>query len=199
MYVSKSMIWFTCIIFVAGIIFGSLTVLFMSEPQRISIENQVSLLFDFRNTGESTFETVEIWKEVFRDFLLGGILLILSISVIGVPVLLLYICVKGFILGFTSSFIIQMFGTNGIVVVLATILPQNALLVPILILFVTYSISFAKALLFRRIIRMHGNIRPYFANLFMSYGLLIVVLILVTLYESLLSSHVIERALSFIL
>ncbi|MDD3654243.1 MAG: stage II sporulation protein M [Desulfotomaculaceae bacterium] len=89
-----------------------------------------------------------------RDVLYSNVTLILLIyllglTVIGIPVLLIIIFIRGFALGFTVMYLAREQSTQGIILTLAAIFPQNILLVPALLIAGMASLSFA-LLLIRR-------------------------------------------------
>lgn len=78
-------------------------------------------------------------KTVFFLFFMG-------ISVIGVPLALLLIFTRGFIIGFSISFLIRTMGFKGLVLILTGVLPHNLLIIPALFLMVIAIIDLAAAL-----------------------------------------------------
>jgi stage II sporulation protein M len=67
----------------------------------------------------------------------------LGLTVIGIPLTMMIIFSRGFILGFTISFLVQQKSLQGVLVVIMTILPQNLLFIPVLLVAAVFSISFS--------------------------------------------------------
>ncbi|MGI6678803.1 MAG: stage II sporulation protein M [Dehalobacterium sp.] len=67
----------------------------------------------------------------------------LGLTVIGIPLTIAIIFYRGFVLGFTTGFLVQEKALQGIWVILLTVVPQNLLLVPVLLLGAITSISFS--------------------------------------------------------
>lgn len=67
----------------------------------------------------------------------------LGLTVIGIPLTLVIIFSRGFILGFTTGFLVQQKSFQGVLVILMTILPQNLLFIPVVLIAAVSSISFS--------------------------------------------------------
>lgn len=78
-------------------------------------------------------------KTVFFLFFMG-------ISVIGVPLALLLIFTRGFIIGYSISFLLRTMGFKGLVLILTGVIPHNLLIIPALFLMVIAIIDIAAAL-----------------------------------------------------
>ncbi len=82
-----------------------------------------------------------IWNEI--KYIL--ILWIAGLSVIGIPLILFLVFFKGVVLGFTIAFILKELGIKGILLTGVTILPQNLIIIPVIIITsmigILYSIS----------------------------------------------------------
>ncbi len=67
----------------------------------------------------------------------------LGLTVVGVPLILGLIFVRAFSLGFTLGFLVQEKGSLGIVVILTSILPQNLIYVPFLLIGAVLCVNFS--------------------------------------------------------
>lgn len=86
--------------------------------------------------------------QVARDVLYYGVILIaaiylLGLTVIGVPVIMAILFIRGFALGFAIEFLTREKSIQGAILTLAAILPHNILMVPALLLAGAASLSFA--------------------------------------------------------
>lgn len=86
--------------------------------------------------------------KVVRDVLYYGVILIaaiylLGLTVIGIPVIMAILFIRGFALGFALEFLAREKSMQGTVLSLAAILPHNILLIPALLLAGAASLSFA--------------------------------------------------------
>jgi stage II sporulation protein M len=131
------------ILFVMGIIFGVLGAGVLEPAQKTDLLNYFGqglhgeiLLCDHNYARQVIVAHIQT---IFFLFLMG-------ISVIGLPLALLLIFTRGFVLGFSSGFLFQSMGAKGAVLSLVGILPHNLLMVPGLLLMVVAMIDCATAL-----------------------------------------------------
>ena len=122
---------------------------------------------------------------------------LLGITVIGIPVILGIIVARGFVLGYTVSFLAGTRGAQGIALICAAVLPQNLILIPAFLLAGVAALSFA-VLLIRRFNNSAITIWPSFVGY---SGLAIVVLLCVAaagLVEVYLTPHLVRLAANYI-
>lgn len=131
------------ILFVMGIIFGVLTANVLESDQKADLLNYVDQGLhgnDFLDNNSYARQTViSNIQTVFFLFFMG-------ISVIGVPLALLLIFTRGFILGFTMGFLFQTMGFKGFILSMTGILPHNLLAIPGMLLMIVTIIDCAAAL-----------------------------------------------------
>ena len=131
------------ILFLMGIIFGVLATSVLDSAQRdnlLSYLNQGLRGEIFISNSVYTRQTIVAnIKTVFFLFFMG-------ISVIGLPLALLLIFTRGFIIGYSISFLLKSMGFKGLVLVLTGVIPHNLLIIPALFLMVIAIIDIAAAL-----------------------------------------------------
>ncbi len=131
------------ILFVMGIIFGGVSV-------KIIEKWELDDLVSFVNQGLQG-EVLLPNSLYTKQVILSNIQMILflffmGVSVIGVPLALLVVFTRGFMLGFSTGFLLNTMGFKGFVLAIIGILPHNLLLVPALLLMVIATIDCAAAL-----------------------------------------------------
>jgi stage II sporulation protein M len=147
---SNMLIYFLVLVFfIAGIAAGAFTVDALSSVQKDELINYFQSFFSVLNT-----ETVQS-AAVFKQSLLNNIqfivlIWVLGITIIGIPLILLIVGIKGFIVGFSVSFLVEGMGFRGLILALVSILPQNLLIVPSIIAAGVLGISFSVTMLGRR-------------------------------------------------
>ncbi|MGD9155200.1 MAG: stage II sporulation protein M [Bacillota bacterium] len=131
------------ILFVMGLIFGVLGAGVLESAQKSDLLNYLDqglhgevLLRDHHYTRQVIIANIQT---VFFLFFMG-------ISVIGLPLALLLIFTRGFVLGFSGGFLFQNMGAKGTVLAVVGILPHNLLVIPGLMLMVVAMIDCATAL-----------------------------------------------------
>jgi len=131
------------ILFIMGVIFGVLAANILESSQKEDLLRYVHQGLQgssyLENTAYTRQTIISNVQTVFFLFFMG-------ISVIGVPLALLLIFTRGFILGFSVGFLLQTMGLKGVVLAMAGILPHNALLIPGLLFMVMVIIDCAAAL-----------------------------------------------------
>lgn len=88
-------------------------------------------------------------RSVIRNTIPVVVMYLAGLTVIGLPVVAAILFLRGYALGFTSGFLIRHEGIYGLGIVLAELLPQNVLLLLVLIVGAVASCSFSLLLLRR--------------------------------------------------
>jgi stage II sporulation protein M len=141
------------ILFVMGIIFGSLSVNSLGEGQKLELTQYIRLFLQgFRQDPAAMISDPVYAREAIAGHLKTiFFLLVLGISVIGVPLILLLVFTRGFILGFTIAFLMQQLAGKGVVFAAAAVLPHQFLVVPALVTVTVANIDFAGVLVKNRL------------------------------------------------
>jgi stage II sporulation protein M len=116
-----------------------------------------------------------------------ALICLLGLSVIGLPFILFMDFLKGVLIGFTVGFMVGEYAWKGMLFALASVVPQNLLLIPTLIICSVTSIAFGLHLLKNRFLRQHLSIPLSFPKFIGTTFLLCIILIIVSVYEALLS------------
>lgn len=134
---------------ILGIAVGSIMSKVLEEQQ---IKNLVSFLNSyFKVLNETDIKSIILLKQSILNNLKTVFLLwLFGIIIIGVPLTFCIISLRGFVIGFTVSFLFKEFGLNGILFSLLAILPQNIFIIPGLIIISVISFSFSTNFLKRR-------------------------------------------------
>ncbi|MEA2066077.1 MAG: stage II sporulation protein M [Thermotogota bacterium] len=128
-----SLFTFVAIIFILGIIFGSIAVKTVEYHVKQS-------LFSYFNNFMSSLNNLEydhhsLVSESIRFNLFNiAIIWAFVISVFLMSFITLLIFFKGFVMGFTVGFLVSEYGYKGIMITLTAIFPQNILIIPTYIL-----------------------------------------------------------------
>jgi len=121
--------FFVVLFFMIGISSGA----FMSKALT-EAENKDLIIYIqnfFRMIDARAINNFSILKQsLLNNFQTGIIIWILGVTVIGIPLILLLIALRGFIIGFTVGFLVKQMGLKGIAFSLVSVLPQNILIVP---------------------------------------------------------------------
>lgn len=178
-YLRKNIVqyMFLSIVLISGIIVGSITVKMISD---IQMESIVSFINGFlANINNISVDCSSIFYLSLSNNLKTAIaLILLGLSVVGLPFILTVIFFRGFMLGFTVGFLIEQLGSKGIVLSILSILPQNLIILPCIVSIGVTSLTFAMAVIKNRIKNYHESysqmvIGYLLLNLFFSFLLII--------------------------
>ncbi|MEW6770893.1 MAG: stage II sporulation protein M [Bacillota bacterium] len=88
-------------------------------------------------------------RAVVRNTVPVAVMYFAGLTVVGLPVVAAVLFLRGYALGFTSGFLIRQKGVYGLGIILAELLPQNVLLLIVLVVGAVASFSFSLLLLRR--------------------------------------------------
>jgi len=123
-----------------------------------------------------------------------GLMWFLGLTVVGVPLILGLIFVRAFSLGFTLGFLVQQKGNLGLVVALASVLPQNLIYVPFLLMGAVVSLNFSLYL-----VRGRFQARAELWQSFVLYTLVMIGITIVHLLGAVTESYLSPWLLSLLL
>jgi stage II sporulation protein M len=136
-------IYFAVTLFFAiGLAVGAFTVKALDHSQKQDLVIYLNRFFQILDK-ENVESTTIFYQALKNNFLTVFLIWILSITVIGVLITLLIIAFRGFIVGFTVSFLIQGLGWKGLLLAFIAILPQNILYIPCLLIVAGVSLMFS--------------------------------------------------------
>jgi len=150
---------FICVLFMMGVVFGSLLVnaLTMQQVQEVS-QYLTSFLQPYMPpvegnpavaaaTVQTTPSAAPSMFETFGSHVRWLILIwLLGLSVVGAPLILLLNFVKGMLLGFTIGFMAGQWSWQGMLLALVSVAPQNIIAVPALIVLSVVALRFTMVL-----------------------------------------------------
>jgi stage II sporulation protein M len=118
-------------IYLAGVVFGTVGVGALGSSEN----TQLGKFLDSLLSSQPHKPDPEFLKLLARDtFVMMAAIWILGLTFIGTPLIYFIVFTRGFVLGFTVSFFIQMKGLFGLGLALLTILLPSLLAVPLLFL-----------------------------------------------------------------
>lgn len=141
--------FFVILFFLIGISSGAFTTKALSEAQNKEL---IAYLENFFKVVDTTMiDRLAVLKQSLINNLQTGVLIwILGVTVIGIPIILLLIALRGFIIGFTVGFFIKQMGLKGLVFSIFSLLPQNIIIIPGIIVVGVLGISFSIMLIKNR-------------------------------------------------
>jgi stage II sporulation protein M len=125
-----------------GISSGAFTTKALSQAENKELIKYLQNFFRIVDT--KVIDQFSILKQALINNLQTGVLIwILGVTIIGIPLILLLVAVRGFIIGFTVGFFIQQMGVKGLIFSILSLLPQNIIIIPGVIIVAVLGISFS--------------------------------------------------------
>ena len=184
----SSIYLFVVVLFLMGVIFGAIVVNSLTFSQKEDLAYYLSQFF-----GEVSNGKIAASKDVFAQSLFDnskfiGMMGILGISIIGLPVILIVLFMKGLVIGFTVGFLVNQMGWNGFLLSFVSVLPQNFIIIPVFIITATVAVSISLKMIRRQFMKKISEpILPLlgrYALVFVVAGLFLVIAALFEAYIS---------------
>ncbi|HEY8909764.1 MAG TPA: stage II sporulation protein M [Desulfosporosinus sp.] len=118
-------------VYLAGVVFGAIGVSALGVAETSYLGKFLDTLLKSQPSNLDPAFLGQLARDMF--IMMAGIW-ILGLTIIGAPLVYLIVFTRGFILGFTVSFIIGVKGTLGLGLILATVLVPALLAIPLLLL-----------------------------------------------------------------
>lgn len=119
------------IIFFIGIIIGVIFINNTSENQSLEISNYISSFIGDLKENSNVNDLLLLKDSISKNITLAIFLWFMGSTVIGISIVYLTVCFRGFCLGYTISSIILTCGTGkGLLFLVSTILLQNIIFIP---------------------------------------------------------------------
>lgn len=181
-----SLYLFTTILFMMGVVFGAVVVNSLGLSQKKDLFQYLSEFFRVIGQGEALDSQVA-FRESFAHYLKSlGLIWMLGLSIIGLPLILIVIFLKGLVIGFTVGFLVHQLQWEGLSFAFVSVVPQNLLVVPALIIAGVAGISFSLKLIRSRFFQRGRSLWTHF----FSYTMLVFAMVFVLAAASLLEAFV---------
>ncbi|WP_077213875.1 stage II sporulation protein M [Bacillus dakarensis] len=174
----SSIYLFVITLFLMGVIFGAIVVNSLSLTQKEDLFYYLSQFFGQVSDGKVAASNDLFLQSFFHNSKFIGLMWILGISIIGLPVILILLFIKGLVVGFTVGFLVNQMQWEGFLMSFVSVLPQNLIIIPIFIFAATLSVSFSITMIRRQFMKkMTQPMLPLvgrYALAFMAAALLLV-------------------------
>lgn len=119
--------------FIAGISAGVFTELLMSNAEKETLISYLGKYLLLPNLKEVSFSHL-FFSSVGNNLILLVIIALAGATAIGFPVTLITLAYKGMALGFSSALLIDSMSYKGLALVMASMLPQNLIFIPAILI-----------------------------------------------------------------
>lgn len=130
-------------VFLIGITSGAFTVNAISPNQIGGLAEYIENFINSTGSGtDIDVDKVAILLEGLRQYCgFAFIVWFLGLSYVGIPMIVIAFGLKGFLLGFTTGFIVSSYGARGFLFILMCILPQNLIYIPCITIIVIIALE----------------------------------------------------------
>ena len=180
----KRIITIVFIIFLVGLLFGSIYITILDNSNKKEIINSVKSYFN-------SYKNINIKDKLylFKDILIKNLTFYISIwslgiSIIGIPIIMIMIFLKSFVTGFSISGIF-----SGIIIYM---IPSNIISILFTIFLGAYSINLSIQLFMHMIKKKPFNFSAYMGKYYLLLLISILLSIVTALYEAFLNPSIIN-------
>lgn len=153
----SSIYLFVIVLFLMGVIFGAIVVNSLSLTQKEDLYYYLSQFFGEVSNGKVA-ASMDLFKQSFyHNSKFIGLMWILGISIIGLPVILILLFIKGMVVGFTVGFLVNQMGFDGFILSFVSVLPQNLIIIPIFIVCASLSVIFSLKMIKHQFMKKIGE------------------------------------------
>lgn len=175
-----------------SILVGALFFFIISSKDKVVVINSIKNFFMEVKKDNNLNYTSSLINSLITNILYVLIIWLLGISIIGLPIIILLMFYKAFILGFSISSVINLYGFKGILGVITYTFPHQFIMLIIIMLLGFYSINFSiklfKYLFLHKVINFKDIMRKYIKILIIS----LIGVIILSLFETFISTYLIK-------
>ncbi|MCT4594683.1 MAG: stage II sporulation protein M [Anaeromicrobium sp.] len=182
-------IYFLVILFfVVGVSGGAFTVKALGDVQRQELMNYMKNFFYVLDNNKIEGSMV-LKQSIMNNFQTIILMWLLGITIIGIPFILIIVLIRGLVVGFTISFIIRELGIRGIAFSAVSILPQNLIIIPSIIIVAVLGISFGKTFVQNKFLKYNHNKYSPLKKI-IAYSSLVCFIFFLTLFGCIIEAYV---------
>lgn len=188
----KKLYFFLIGLTIIGLLAGGLFWFMIHSEDKLLVTKDLTNFFNCIKEGNSINYGASLLNSIITNLLYVILIWLLGISIIGLPIILLMIATKSFIVGFSISSIIATYGFKGILGALVYVFPHQIGFLFLLILLGFYATSFCmklfKYLFLKQMINFKEAMRKYLKILMISCATAIVL----SLVETFLATYLMK-------
>ena len=180
--INKNLFVFLVVIIAVGVASGSIFVTVLNDSDKTMVSDYLNNFFNNLNSNNLNYSGTLINTLIFT---LGLVILIwiLGISVIGFILILLFLFIKAFALGFSVGSIIINFNFKGILIALAYVVPHHIINLMIYLLISSYALVLSYRLINSFTKKKSFEFKGIFNKYLFVLGFSLIILLISVLYE----------------
>ncbi len=137
------------LLFLTGIVMGALSLRVLSVNEKAELVSYLEVFM--RGLRSPGLESGVVFKlSLIQNLKTAAMIWAFGLSIIGAPLTCVMLLIRGFVLGFSASFVLSEVASGGALMFIAGILPQSIVFVPTTVLLATLSLTFSLVLFHER-------------------------------------------------
>ena len=193
--VDKKILLFLIVICISGIVTGSIFNTILKPNDKIMINDTLDT---FMSLNGQINTKISLINNSIINFLYIILIWILGISIIGLPIVILMVFIKSFLISFSiSSFIIK-YKSKGIILGIIYNIPHNIINLIVYIYLGIYSIQFSKSIINVIINKKALNLKRLFNKYLVVLFISVIFILFSTLYETYIMPLLLKKIIDII-
>lgn len=190
---------FTGVLLLVGTVFGTMLVRALSFAQQQDLTERLGLLLQTIQQTEPVTANVSFGERFWFYAKWLALIWAFGLSVIGLPLVLALVFLKGILLGFAAGLLVQALAWQGVLLFLTAVAPQNALVVPALIVASVSSLRFAIIVVNEKLRRRKSRLRAPFVTHTTITALMLAMLVCAALLEAYVTPLMLDNVAPMVL
>ena len=195
--INKNLFVFLVVIVAVGVASGSIFVTVLNDSDKIMVSDYLNNFLNNLNSNNLNYNGTLINTLIFT-LGLAILIWILGISVIGFALILLFLFIKAFSLGFSVASIIINFNFKGILIALAYVVPHHIINLMIYLLISSYALVLSYRLISSFTKKKNFDFKGIFNRYLFILGFSLIILLFSALYEVYLAPSLINMIVNIL-
>jgi len=192
----KQLYLFLLLVFLVGVLFGSIFITILDEQDKSTVITQIASFFD--QIKNNKVDYLNVFKNsVTANLIYIAAIWLLGISIIGIPIIIMMLFFKGFMIGFSIAAIIAKYKIIGVLGALTYIFPHIIISVLVIFMLSYYALKLSFGLLRAVIERKSINFSEIINRYSFAMLLSVIVMIIASTIETFVSPYIIKLFLIF--
>ncbi len=195
--INKNLFVFLVVIIAVGMASGSIFVTVLNDSDKMMVSDYLNNFLNNLNSNNLNYNGTLINILIFT-LGLAILIWILGISVIGFALILLFLFIKAFSLGFSVASIIINFNFKGILIALAYVVPHHIINLMIYLLISSYALVLSYRLISSFTKKKNFDFKGIFNRYLFILGFSLIILLFSVLYEVYLAPSLINMIVNIL-
>lgn len=193
----KKYVFFSLIIVLTGIIFGSIFIVIINKNDKTLVIEYINKFINSIKSDDFNYSSTLI-STLLTNNIIIIIMIILGISCILVPINILILFYKSFIIGFSLSGFILAFKLKGLIISIVYIFPHLILNILILCILTAFTLKLSINLIKTTVRRKKCNLNLYLKKYIYVIILFVMLISISSLYESFIVPYILKKIIILI-